>query len=67
MVLPVTEVAYAVYRLQKRAWFQWRKQGGIAEKFLSVPGKGTDFFYPKHFKPRGKDLKPEKYTKGERV
>ena len=21
----------------------------------------------KHFKPRGKDLKPEKYTKGERV
>jgi hypothetical protein len=41
------------------------KQGGCGILYPSLRGDG--FFYPKHFKPRGKDLKPEKYTKGERV
>ena len=62
-MLPVTEVAYAG-TLQNRACFNG--ETGWLRNFISVL-KGDGFFYPKHFKPRGKDLKPEKYTKGERV
>ena len=63
-MLPVTEVAYAG-TLQNRACFNG--ETGWLRNLISVPGRGRIFFIQKHFKPRGKDLKPEKYTKGERV
>ena len=59
-MLPVTEVAYAG-TLQNRACFNG--ETGWLRNFISVPERGRIFFIQKDFKPRGKDLKPEKIHK----